>query len=265
LSNRRQDEHVSDVLTAPFRQVGALRERDHRPWSVPRRPWLIGQTWRSLLFAHWRLDPASLAPLVPPPLELDTYEGEAWVGVTPFILTGFRLALTPPLPYLSTFPEVNVRTYVSVGAKPGIYFFSLDAASRLAVEGARRLYRLPYFLAEMEADEIAGRVRYRSARSDERGSEARLEMRYEAKGGSAPAEPGSLAHFLTERYCLYTLDEDRNPLRAEIHHPPWQLCPAKAEISENSMAPQALRLPGEDPLLHYSEMQDVLIWRPQRA
>jgi uncharacterized protein len=257
--------YAGDLVTAPIRQMGGLRERDHRPWPLPRRPWLMGQTWRNLLFAHWPLDPDELTPLVPAPLELDTYDGHAWVGITPFVLTGFRLALTPPLPNFSTFPEVNVRTYVSVGGKPGIYFFSLDAASRFAVEGARRFYRLPYFLAEMEADVTDSRVTYRSTRVDERGTNARLRVRYRAKGPASTSQPGSLEHFLTERYCLYALDEQGNPLRADIHHSPWELRRADAEISENSMAPPGLALPELEPLLHYSELQDVLIWRPQRA
>jgi uncharacterized protein len=256
---------MEDLFTAPLRQMGALRERHRRPWPLPRSPWLIGQTWRNLLFAHWPLEPAEVAPFVPEPLELETYDDQAWIGLTPFILTGFRLALTPPLPHFSTFPEVNVRTYVTYGGKPGIYFFSLDAASRVAVEGGRRLYRLPYFLAEIEAQTTAGRVAYRSRRVDECGGEARLRIRYGARGAGRSSRPGSLAHFLTERYCLYTVDEDRHPVRAEIHHPPWHLCEATAEISDNSMAPPGLTLPGSEPLLHYSDVQDVLVWRPQRV
>jgi uncharacterized protein len=255
--------HTGELLTAPIRQTAALRHRDHRPWPLPRSPWLMGQTWRNLLFAHWPLDPAMAAPLVPPPLELETYDDRAWIGVTPFVLTGFRLSVTPPLPYVSTFPELNVRTYVSFGGKPGIYFFSLDAASRMAVEGARRLYHLPYFLAEMEARTTAGEVAFRSRRLDERGGEARLRIRYRADGAGAASQPGSLGHFLTERYCLYA-EDGHVAFRAEIHHPPWQLREARAEIAENSMAPAGLTLPDSEPLLHYSEVQDVLVWRPQR-
>jgi uncharacterized protein YqjF (DUF2071 family) len=108
-------------------------------------------------------------------------------------------------------------------------------------------------------------VAYDSTRIDERGTNARLRIRYWAKGLAARARPGSLEHFLTERYCLYAMDEDGNPLRAEIHHPPWDLRDAEADFSENSMPPPRLAMPNVEPLLHYSGVQDVLIWRPQRA
>jgi uncharacterized protein len=221
----------------------------------------MGQTWLDLLFAHWPLEPGNLESLVPRPLRLDTFNGRAWIGVTPFVLSGLRLAATPALPYLSTFPELNVRTYATVAGKPGIYFFSLDAKSRLSVEVARRLYRLPYFLAEMSARRSDGLVTYESKRVDERGHEARFEGRYRAVGRPMVAEPGSLEHFLVERYCLYTLDESGRPLRADIHHPPWPLRAAEAEIAVNTMSPPGVELPKAPPLLHYAERQDVLVWR----
>jgi uncharacterized protein YqjF (DUF2071 family) len=220
----------------------------------------MGQTWLDLLFAHWSLPPTALEPLVPRPLTLDTYDGRAWIGVTPFVLSGLRLAPTPPVPYFSTFPEVNVRTYASLGGKPGIYFFSLDAASRVAVTAARRFYRLPYFVAEMAATPSDDGMAYRSKRVDDRGHEAELVIGYRPTGPVIAAEPGSLEHFLTERYCLYSIDERGEPLRAEIHHPPWPLQPADAEIDVNTMAPPGIRLPDVPPLLHFAARQDVLIW-----
>src|SRR5688500_11196013 len=172
----------------------------------------MGQSWLDLLFAHWALAPSALEARVPEPLELDTFEDRAWIGITPFVVSGLRLAPTPPVPYLSKFPEINVRTYVTLQGKPGIYFFSLDAASRFAVSTARRLYRLPYFLADMSAYRSDSRVEYRSERLDERGHAARFEGRYGPIGPPASAKPGSLEHFLIERYCLYTLDARRKPL-----------------------------------------------------
>jgi uncharacterized protein YqjF (DUF2071 family) len=258
-------EVIRDFLTTPARQTGTLGQRAHRPWRLPRTPWLMGQTWLDLLFAHWPLAPAALEPLVPHPLTLDTYDGRAWIGVTPFVLSGLRLAPTPPMPYFSTFPEVNVRTYASLGGKPGIYFFSLDAASRVAVATARRFYRLPYFLAEMDATKSGGRMAYRSKRTDERGHEAELVMRYRPSGPVAVAQPGSLEHFLAERYCLYTINEQGQPLRAEIHHPPWPLQHAEAEIDLNTMVPPGIRLADVAPLLHFAARQDVLIWPPAKV
>jgi uncharacterized protein len=256
---------ILDFFAEPVRQTASIRQRDHRPWPVPRRPWFMGQSWLDLLFAHWALAPSALESRVPEPLELDTFEGRAWIGITPFVVSGLRLAPTPPVPYLSKFPEINFRTYVSLHGKPGIYFFSLDAASRFAVSTARRLYRLPYFLAEMSADRSDGRVEYGSKRVDERGHAARFEGRYGPIGPPVAARPGSLEYFLTERYCLYTLDEGAKPLRADIHHPPWPLQPAEAEIAVNTMAPPGFALPEQPPLLHFAARQDVLLWRTRRV
>lgn len=245
---------LADALNAPSRQSSSLEETAHRPWPLPERPWVMGQTWDDLLFAHWPLDPDVLRPHVPRELTLDVRDGRAWLGITPFVVTGLQLVMTPALPRLSTFPELNVRTYITVGGKPGIYFFSLDAASDLAVRAARRFYRLPYFRAAMTIRR-AGAIEYVSRR---RGEPRELRATYEPTGPPAPAEPGSLEHFLAERYCLYTVDAGR-VYRAEIHHPPWPLQPARARFGENTMAP--VPLPDAPPVLHYSVRQDVLIWR----
>jgi uncharacterized protein len=197
---------------------------------------------------------------VPPKLALDSIDGEHWLGVTPFRVSGLRLRGTFPLPRLSSFLELNVRTYVTYEGKPGIWFFSLDAASRLAVEAARLTYALPYHHAAMRADRLGEAVDYASAR---RGDGHRFEGRYRPSGTVAPPDAGTLEHFLTERYCLYTTRNDEL-MRAEIHHPPWPLQPAEAEIRENTMPPPEIQLEG-DPLLHFSERQDVVIWALERA
>src|SRR4051812_10743462 len=142
-------------LPAARRQRDTLQETAHRPWPLPDRPWLMGQTWERLLFAHWRVPHDALRRHVPPELELDAYEGEHWVGVTPFVVTALRPRALPPPPVGSRFAELNVRTYVTRDGKPGIWFFSLDAASLVAVAAARRGYRLPYFRASMAVDRPA--------------------------------------------------------------------------------------------------------------
>ncbi|HEX2044618.1 MAG TPA: DUF2071 domain-containing protein [Gaiellaceae bacterium] len=256
---------MRETLTAPARQNATLSETGHRPWPLPKRHWLMGQSWLELLFAHWPVDLAAVRRHVPPPLVVETFDGAAWVGVTPFRVTGLRLTATPPLPGVSAFPELNARTYVTVGDKPGIWFFSLDAASRVAVAAARRFYRLPYFRARMSVERRDGTIAYASERRDDRGHEARFRADYRPLGPEAPAAPGSLEHFLTERYCLYTLDPEGRPLRADIHHPPWPLRPAEAEIETNTMAPPGLDLPAVDPLLHFSARQDVVIWNLEPA
>lgn len=246
-------------------QRAGLAETEHRPWPLPARPWLMGQTWYSLLFAHWAVRPEALRPLIPKPLELDLRDGQAWVGVTPFVVGGLRIRGTPPLPWLSRFPELNVRTYVDYGAHPGIYFFSLDAARLAAVAAARRAYRLPYFHAKMSARHQGGNVHYESERIDPSGPPAKLRACYGPTGPRLPVDDGSLERWLAERYCLYVVDGRGRVLRADIHHPPWPLQPAGATIELNTMArPLGLEL-GSDPLLHYSARQDTLIWPLEAA
>jgi uncharacterized protein YqjF (DUF2071 family) len=191
---------------------------------------------------------------VPDAVDVDEYDGSAWLGVTPFAVTGLRARGMLPLPLVSSFLELNVRTYVTRNGRPGIWFLSLDASSQVAVEAARRLYRLPFFRATITLRRLGGRVAFDCARDDGRA----FSGSYRPSGPHVRAEPGSLEHFLTERYCLYAEDEGRL-LRADIHHRPWPLQPADAAIELNTMPPDRIRLEG-DPLLHYSARQDVVIW-----
>lgn len=224
----------------------------------------MGQTWEDLLFAHWRAQAGELRALLPEGLELDLYEGEAWVGVVPFRLSGLRARGLPPLPFVSSFLELNTRTYVTAGGKPGVWFFSLDASSELAVEAARLGYKLPYFRADMRAQSLDGSVVYESRRRDSRGAPATFRARYRPIGDVLDADPRSLAHFLTARYCLYTSDAGR-VRRIEIHHEPWPLQPAEAVIEENTMVPRGVELTDDEPLLHFSARQDVVLWPPEDA
>jgi uncharacterized protein YqjF (DUF2071 family) len=216
----------------------------------------MGQTWEDLLFAHWAVPEEALRRHVPADVELETHDGRAWLGITPFRVTGLRLRGTLPLPRVSSFLELNVRTYVTRDGKPGIWFLSLDASSQLAVEAARRTYRLPYFRARIAAARRGGWIEYECARTEEGGRV--FSGRYRPVGERFEAAPGSLEAFLTERYCLYTLDDNGVLQRADIHHRPWPLQPAEAEIELTTIAP--LELPDEQPLLHFAARQDVVIW-----
>jgi uncharacterized protein len=172
-----------------------------------------------------------------------------------------RPRLTVPMPWISSFPEINVRTYVTVGGKPGIYFFSLDAESRLAVAAARRLYRLPYFRARMQIRHDRTGLRYTSVRtSADAPAPAEFRAAYRPVGTPFNADQGSLDAWLTERYCLYTLDDQRRVMRGEIHHPPWKLQHAQARIEKNTMGEQVGAELDDPPLLHYAARQDVLFW-----
>jgi uncharacterized protein YqjF (DUF2071 family) len=226
----------------------------------------MGQSWIDLLFAHWAVDADALERVVPPQLRpVDRYDGRTWVGVTPFRVAGVRLRRTLPPPVISRFPELNVRTYVTVDGKPGIYFLSLDAGSRAAAAAARRSYRLPYFHARMTISREPGGIRFRSRRVSSDGPEAGVDCRYRPAGEPFNAAPGSLEHFLTERYCLYTLDDAGTIQRGDIHHPPWPLQVATGEFETNSMGtPFGLELDAE-PLLHFARRQDVVLWALRRG
>jgi len=213
----------------------------------------MGQTWDDLLFVHYRVPADRLRELVPDGLDVDEHSGSGWHGVTPFAITGLRARGLLPLPFRSSFHELNVRTYVTLDGKPGIWFFSLDASSRLAVEAARRLYRLPYYRADISVRRRGADLLYDCSRDQGRAFSAG----YRADGAVFHAEPGSLEHFLTERYCLYA-EQDGNLFRAEIHHTPWPLQPARARIDLNTMPP--LKVTEDDPVLHFSKRQDVVIW-----
>jgi uncharacterized protein YqjF (DUF2071 family) len=248
-----------DPRSEPSAQAASIRSQSHRPWPLPGGPWLQAQTWRDLLFAHWPLPAERLRGAVSDALSIDTFEGRAWIAITPFEVTGLRLLGTFAVPVLSRFTETNVRTYVTVDDRPGVYFFSLDAASAVAVAAARATYRLPYFRARMAIERSEDGVHYSSTRA---GATAELRIRYRPTGAPFQARPGTLEHFLTERYCLYTVVGE-SVRRAEIHHAPWSLQAAEAELEASSMTEAAgIARPPDAPLLHYAARQDVVIWPP---
>ena len=219
------------------------------------------QIWSDLMFAHWPVSTKDLRSLVPEQLEIDTFDGQAWVAVTPFRLW-LRPRGLPPLPGVSRFPELNCRTYVKLGSKPGVLFFSLDAGSKLAVWAARRFYRLPYFYAKMTVRTNGGRFKYSCIRA---GGGASFSAIYSPESMVRRALPTTLEHWLTERYCLYT-HSLANIYRAEIHHHPWPLQDAACEIQENSIAKAAgIKLPAERPLVHFAREIAVLVWPLHRA
>jgi hypothetical protein len=243
-----------ELLRAPARQAATLRVLEHRPWPLPPGRWAMAQTWLDLLFAHWEVEIAALRRHLPAGLEVDTFEDRAFLGITPFAVENLRLRGLPALPAVSSFLELNCRTYVRhAGEKPGIWFFSLDASSRLAVEGARRLYKLPYFQAR-----LTRAPRSTCSRLDAERPHV-WEATYQPEGPVWQAEVGTVEHFLAERYCLYSTDSAAALYRAEIHHPPWPLQDATAEVATNTMPPDGLEVAGE-PLVHFSGRQDVLIW-----
>lgn len=238
-----------------------LAVQSHRPYPLPDRPWLMAQSWHTLLFAHWRVPVEFLRQQIPAALTIDTYHDGAWIGVVPFTMSDVRFRLQPTYPFVSAFAELNVRTYVIHDGKPGVWFFSLDAANRIAVEVARRAFHLPYFHARMRVRRDGDRLRYDSRRTDRRTDSGEFRAAYRPTSPVYRSQPESLEAWLTERYCLYAA-EAGNLWRADIHHHPWPLQHAQAEIEVNTVAKRVGFQFDGPPLLHYAERLDVLAWGP---
>lgn len=247
--------------SAPTPWVEVAGQHAHRPWPLPSRPWVLRMQWHDLLFAHWPVPVGVLRERVPACFSIDTFDGEAWLGVVPFRMTHVGPRGLPFLPGASAFLELNVRTYVTVADKPGVYFLSLDAASALAVAVARRWFRLPYFNAEMTLSTENATRCYRSHRTHHGAPAADFAGTYAPSGPAFTATPGTLEHWLTERYCLYTVDARGRPRRGEIHHRAWPLQPAEGAIEVNTMAAShGVALPACAPLLHFAERLVVVAW-----
>jgi uncharacterized protein len=253
-------------MSQPLRPEKILSRTDHRPYPVPADPWALFMGWNDLLFMHWPVEKDVLRSLIPASLSLDTFDGSAWLGVTPFSMSGVRPRFLPSVPWLSNFPELNVRTYVTVEDKPGIWFFSLDAHNPVAVRLARATFGLPYYDAEMSCRVTGGDVHYMSVRTHRGSPGARLAGRYRPVGDPFNSRPGTLENFLTERYCLYAADRKGRIYRGDIHHHPWPLQPAEAEMETLAMTEQiGVALPETGPLLHFSGRLDTLAWLPKRV
>jgi uncharacterized protein YqjF (DUF2071 family) len=217
--------------------------------------------WNHLLFAHWAVDPEVLRPLIPAGLEVDTFEGQAWVGVVPFWITGLRARGLPAVPGTANFNEINVRTYVRGGGRAGVWFFSLDADNVLAVLGARLLFHLPYFNARITRAVRGERVRYHSRRLHPGAPVVAFAAAYGPTGATFVPQVGSLEYWLTARYRLFSRDGRGRLYRAEIRHAPWALQPGWAEIRQNTMATgQGIAVPDSLPLLHYSRRLRAYFW-----
>ena len=235
-----------------------------RPWPVPDRPWVMRMRWHELLFAHWIVEPNIVRPLIPAGLELNLFEGRCYVGAVPFLMEGVTPRLIPPVRGLHAFPELNLRTYVTVNGKPGVWFFSLDAGQKLAVRTARRFFHLPYFDARFEIEVEGDRVDYSAVRTHRGAAPAQFSAKYSPVGAVYHASAGSLDAWLTARYCLYAADSAGRIYRGEIDHPPWPLQKAEAVIKINTLGDWlGIEMDGEPATLHFAKSLDVRAWMVQ--
>lgn len=219
------------------------------------------QQWGKLLFMHWPLEPSVLRPLIPDALDIDTFDGKAWIAIVPFTMWGVRFAFSPAVPWLSSFHELNVRTYVHHQGVPGVWFLSLDTNSLTTVMGGRATYHLPYFLADIDLRPEGGGFHYELRRANR---PAQFSGHWEPLGGTWEAQPSSLEFFLVERYCLYSSDGHRL-YRACIHHRPWPLQGARLVSWQSTMLEShGLVGPTGDPLLHYADAIAVEVWPLER-
>lgn len=213
-------------------------------------------TWLDLAFIHYRIDAATLAPLLPAGLRIDEFGGSAWIGLVPFLMSNVAPRPLPNLPGFSTFPEINVRTYVEAGGKPGVWFFSLDADSWPAVFGGRQLFNLPYFSARMQQTRRDGWFHYSS---DRRKSAGIFHGRYRPTGEVFRSQAGTFEYWATERYCLYAHSPRRGLSRLNVHHAPWPLQDAEAEIDDNTLfAAAGLTSADTAPVCHFARGVDVI-------
>jgi uncharacterized protein YqjF (DUF2071 family) len=261
--SRRTFLRMSGYFLATSRLIAAcaavdnkmISETAHRPWPLPQTRWVMFMRWHDLVFLHWPVAPEILRPLIPRDVDLDTFDGQCWIGVVPFHMSGVRLRYTP---FSFAFPELNVRTYVKTDGRPGVWFFSLDAANWLAVRAARKM-NLPYYDAEMRVETTGEEIEYRSARL--RQGDANFAASYRPIGPIYHAPRGTLDHWLTERYRLYAAFKSQKVVYGDIHHRQWPLQAAEAEIRTNTMTrPVGVKLPDTRPICHFARYQEVVAW-----
>lgn len=242
------------------------------PTREPHARAVMHQNWHHLLFLHWEMPTEELQRALPPGLTVDTFEGKAYVGLVPFTITGTRPMFTPPLPWISSFHEVNVRTYVhQEGRDPGVWFFSLDASSSMAVAAARATYKLPYFHSHIEffaSSDAVPRIDFSAHRNDPHGaSPAQVHTRYQPiEGIVTEAAVGTLEHFLMERYILYAVDDQKRLFRARVHHAPYPIQRAEVlDLEETLIWAAGLRRSEANPLRHYAGGVSVKIYALEKV
>ena len=245
---------------APFDALAGDRELSAVP--TPRGPWIMGQRWEDLLFISWPVPVEAVRPFVAPSVEVDTFDGSAWVSAVPFWMERAHFRGLPPIPFISSFPEVNVRTYVRQGDHAGVWFLSLDTESQVNVFLARHAFHLPYFFAHVEMERGGREIAFRSSRT---GGEAAFDVTYRGLGDERVTAEGTLEHFLTERYSM-VCERDGDVYRGDIQHAPWRVQQASwTSRSMDVVAAAGVAVPPTEPAVFYAQATDVALWAPIRV
>ena len=253
-------------MSYKFSKELLLKETAHRPFPLPTSPWIMQQTWSDLLFLHYKVPLETLKKFIPTQVEIDTFQDEAWVSISPFRMRNIKLRYLPPIPTTTNFLELNFRTYVKINGKKGIYFFSLDASSAAAVFGARIGANLPYLNARMSVQENEGGFHYQSRRMGKAHIPAELDVKYKPISSPFHARQGSLEEWLVERYCLFQQKRNGKIIEIDIHHIPWPLQKVEAEIITNTL-PSSFNIERlhKEPIMQYVKSIDVLVWPPSKV
>lgn len=237
----------------------------HRPYVLPSRPWIMRQVWQNFIFVHWPVSMESIRALVPSCLEIDTFDRQAWIGIYTFRTQGLYLRGFPSLSLFSPFYGINLRTYVTYKGKPGVYFIHLNSTHWTALRIARAWYRLNYFHAKIRFSNDGEYLVYDGIIQSHKGTSSTYHIRFSPESMVYYPQREKLDYFLTERYCLYSVDSKDHLYCAEIHHSPWPLQKANAEILNNSLTKfYNLQLTNQKPVFHFSKGVDVLIWNINR-
>ena len=238
-----------------------LQDIAHRPWPLPSSLWNMQQKWRNLLFCHWPISPDILRPFIPSSLQLDTFNQWAWIGIIVFKMEGIYLRGMPIISVVPGFAEINVRTYVQYNGKPGIFFLSLDVGDWASLHIAKRWYHLPYQASDVIFRTESPLHYCQSKRRREQSIPAEFKVKYAPNSDIFIPKQGTIDHFLTERYCLYSTDLQGNLYSGEIHHQAWPLQHAEAEISSSTLlSPFGIDITDVLPLFHFSKGVNTLFW-----
>jgi uncharacterized protein len=238
-----------------------MKKQEHRSWPVPSKNWIMRQTWKNVFFAHWPILPERLRPSIPSTLEIETYQQMAWLGVVIFEIEGIYFRGLSPISVVLKFPEVNLRTYVQHKEKPGVFFLSLDVANWASLSIAKRWYHLPYCKAKISYRKEGNIFHCQSVRKGNSNIPITFKGSFTPDSVSYFPEEGTIDHWLTERSCLYSQDRRGNIYCGDIHHKPWPLQKATAEISNNTLpTPFGINISEKKPILHFSNGVDTLFW-----